>query len=374
VRELMPVAMQDQMGGDVYSGIARASGRLWCGRERATTGANSDTALLYCHPSSNFVGHYALDATAAQGFDGVGAVTRYAGNDTQVVLENCVADLGSMIRHLRDVEGYRRVVLVGNSGGGGLAAFYQAQAEQPTVTDAPGGGGTDLTRAELPPADALVLLNAHAGRADLLQGWLDPAIVDEDDPFDRDAELDLFAERALPLDRGWVATYRQVQVARMARITAWAKDQLRELGDRYGDAVPDLPFRVHGTCADPRFIDTTLDPSDREPGTLWGDPQSANLRPVTLGSFSTLRSWLSQWSVADTNAHGPTCLESVSVPVLVAYGTGDKGCFPSMATALYDAARHPNKKLLPIPGAGHYFEGPAHTLTNTLASVADWLR
>lgn len=102
--------------------------------------------------------------------------------------------------------------------------------------------------------------------------------------------------------------------------------------------------------------------------------QSANLRPVTLGSFSTLRSWLSQWSVADTNAHGPTCLESVSVPVLVAYGTGDKGCFPSMATALYDAARHPDKKLLPIPGAGHYFEGPAHLLTDTLDSVVDWLR
>lgn len=373
MRELMSVAMQDQMGGDVYSGIARASGRLWCGRERATAGATSDTALLYCHPSSNFVGHYALEATAAQGYDGIGAVTRYAGNDTQVVLENCVADLGSMIRHLRDIEGYRRVVLVGNSGGGGLAAFYQSQAEKPTVTDAPAGGGTDLTRADLPPADALVLLNAHAGRADLLQGWLDPVVLDEDDPFTRDPDLDLFTDRALPLDRGWVAAYRDAQAARMGRITSWVTDQLASLDTRFGGAVPDLPFRVHGTCADPRFVDTTLDASDREPGTLWGDPQSANLRPVTLGSVSTLRSWMSQWSVADTHAHGPTCLEAVTVPVLVAYGTGDKGCFPSMAHALYDAARHPDKKLLPIPGAGHYFEGPAHLLTDTLAEIAAWL-
>jgi len=131
---------------------------------------------------------------------------------------------------------------------------------------------------------------------------------------------------------------------------------------------------VHGTCADPRFVDTTLDPSKREPGTLWGEPQSANLRPVTLSSFSTLRSWLSQWSVTDTNAHGPTCLESVNVPVLVAYGTGDKGCFPSMAIALYDAARHPDKKLLAIPGAGHYFEGPQHLLGEALSEVAAWLR
>jgi fermentation-respiration switch protein FrsA (DUF1100 family) len=62
------------------------------------------------------------------------------------------------------------------------------------------------------------------------------------------------------------------------------------------------------------------------------------------------------------------------VPVLVAYGTGDKGCFPSMATALYDAIGHQEKKLVPIPGAGHYFEGPSHLLTDTIGAVADWLR
>ncbi|WP_204264754.1 hypothetical protein [Geodermatophilus normandii] len=375
MRELLPVPMQDEMGGDVYSGIARASGLLWCGRERANPDAGiTDTVLVYCHPSSNFVGHYALAPTASLGVDAVGVVTRYGGNDTQVVLENCVADLGSVIQHLREVEGYRKVVLVGNSGGGGLSAFYQSQAEKPIVRDAPGGGGTDLTQALLPPVDALVMLNAHAGRADLLAGWLDPAILDEDDPFRRDPDLDLFARRELPLDRAWVSDYRTAQAARMARITDWVRGQLAELENRFGGAVPDLPFRVHGTCADPRFVDTSLDPSDREPGTLWGDPQSANLRPVTLGSFSTLRSWLSQWSVADTNGHGPDCLQQVSVPVFVAYATGDKGCFPSMAQALYDAAHHPARKLLAVKGSGHYFEGPPQLLTDALTEIVGWVR
>jgi pimeloyl-ACP methyl ester carboxylesterase len=373
MRELLPVPMQDQMGGDVYSGIARASGLLWCGRERAVPGKNSDTVLVFCHPSTNFVGHYALEPTAGLGCDAVGAVTRYAGNDTQVILENCVADLGSIVHHLREVERYRRVVLVGNSGGGGLAALYQSQAEKPTITDAPGGGGTDLTRSTLPPVDALIMLNAHAGRADLLQGWLDPAILDEDNPFDRDPELDLFTGRPNPLDRGWVAAYRQAQQARMTRITDSVKARLRLLDEHYHGAVPDLPFHVHGTCADPRFVDVTLDASDREPGTLWGDPQSANLRPVTLGSVSTLRSWLSQWSVADSHGHGPTCLEQVSVPVHVVYATGDKGCFPSMARALYDAARHPRRHLTAVPGSGHYFEGPRHLLTDALGTVIEWL-
>jgi pimeloyl-ACP methyl ester carboxylesterase len=378
MREMLPVAMQGAMGGDVYSGIARASGLLWCGRERAGSSAgldqsHSDTVLVFCHPSSNFVGHYALAPCAELGVDAVGVVTRYGGNDSQVILENCVADLGAVIHHLREAVGYDRVVLVGNSGGGGLAAMYQAEAEAPSIKDAPGGGGTDLTNSILPPADALVMMNAHAGRADLLQGWLDPAIVDEDDPFRRDAELDLFAQQSLPLDRDWVATYRNAQAQRMARVTAWVRQQLQELTDRYGDAVPDLPFRVNGTCADPRFVDVTLDESDREPGTLWGDAMSANLRPVTLGSFSTLRSWLSQWSVTDTNGHGPTCLQRVTVPVFIAYGTADRGCFPSMAHALYDAARHPDREILAVHGAGHYFEGPSELLPQTLASIIEWL-
>lgn len=373
MRELVPVQMQDTMGGDVYSGIARASGTLWCGRERAIEGRNTDTVLVFCHPSSNFVGHYALSPCAKLGYDAVGVVTRYAGNDTHVILENCVADLGSIISHLRDKEGYERVVLVGNSGGGGLAALYQNQAENPTITDAPGGGGTDLTTTVLPPVDALVMLNAHAGRADLLQGWLDPAIVDDDDPFTRDPELDLFATRSTPLDREWVRSYRRAQAQRMGHITDRVKTQLAELTERFGDTVPDLPIRVHGTCADPRFIDVTLDESDRDPGTLWGDPRSANLRPVTLGSVSTLRSWLSQWSVADSNGYGPARLESVNVPVFVAYGTADRGCFPSMATALYDAVPHSHKELLAVTGAGHYFDGRPDLVTDALDAIIKWL-
>lgn len=373
MRELLPVPMLAQMGGDVYSGIARASGTLWCGIERAGD-RRADTALVYCHPSSNFVGHYALEGTARHGFDAVGVVTRYAGNDSQVILENCLLDLGSVIQHLRDLE-YERVVLVGNSGGGGLASYYQSQAENPFVAEAPGGGGPDLTAAVLPPADALVLLNAHAGRADLLQGWIDPAIVDENDPYRRDPDLDLFAQDlSQPLDRDWVAAYREAQVARMAKITDTVVAELERLHENFGEAVPDLPLHVHGTCADPRFVDLTLDPSDRETGTLWGEPTSANLRPVTLGSFSTLRSWLSQWSPTHSHGHGPDRLPDVSVPVMVVYGTADKGCFPSMARQLYEAATHPSKKLYAARGVGHYFEGDPAVLEQALTEIATWVR
>jgi hypothetical protein len=112
MRELLPVPMQTTIGGDVYSGL-RAP-RAFRGAGASAPVRAADTVLVFLHPSSNFVGHYALSPCAALGVDAVGVVTRYGGKDSQVILENCVADLGSVIYHLRESEGYRRIVLVGN--------------------------------------------------------------------------------------------------------------------------------------------------------------------------------------------------------------------------------------------------------------------
>jgi hypothetical protein len=60
--------------------------------------------------------------------------------------------------------------------------------------------------------------------------------------------------------------------------------------------------------------------------------------------------------------------------VFVAYVTADQRCFPSMAFALHDAARHPRRRLHAASGSGHYFEGPPHLLVGTLAAVLAWLR
>ena len=124
-KELLAVPMRTAASaGEVYSGIARLAGKLWCARHRATPGRNADTAVVVVHPSSNFLGHYALDAWADRGVDAIAMTTRYLGNDSTLLMENCVVDVGSVIAHLREVEGYERIVLVGNSGGGGLAALY----------------------------------------------------------------------------------------------------------------------------------------------------------------------------------------------------------------------------------------------------------
>ena len=135
--------MTSSSGGrvEIYSGIARMAGKLWAARQRSAAG--SSTVVVVVHPSSNFMGHYLLPAMAERGVDVVGANTRYLGNDAMLSMENCVLDVGAVIGHLRHL-GYQRVVLVGNSGGGGLSALYQSQAESPTITHTPAGDPVDV--------------------------------------------------------------------------------------------------------------------------------------------------------------------------------------------------------------------------------------
>jgi len=371
--ELLGIPMTAGSRIDIYSGVARLAGKLWASRHRSHRGPSS-TAVVIVHPSSNFLGHYLLEPLAELGLDAIGLNTRYIGNDSALIMENCVLDVGAAVGLLR-ADGYERVVLLGSSGGGGLVAMYQSQAECPTITATPAGDPPDLTAAELPAVDAIVELMAHPGRALVYTEWLDPAVVDESQPLARAAELDMFAAgNGPPYDGEFLGRYRDAQVARNRRITSWVRGQLALLERTTAGVVADMPFVVHGTVADPRFLDLSIDPSDRAAGTLWGDPFQANYSPATLGHLTSLRSWLSQWSIDDSECHGPRHLARVSVPVLVVYGTADNACFPSHAHSLYGAVAHEHKELVAVTGAGHYFQGQPEVMRQTAQRIHDWLR
>src|SRR5271154_7454228 len=142
---------------EIYSGVARLSRTVW-GSEVRRAGTMPKVAVMICHPTANFLGHYALPGLAERGLGAIGFTTRYVGNDTSLIMENCLLDMGAMVRYLYE-RGYKAVVLVGNSGGASIVPYYQAQARQPTITDPP-GGGPDLTAASLRAVDALLMLNA----------------------------------------------------------------------------------------------------------------------------------------------------------------------------------------------------------------------
>jgi pimeloyl-ACP methyl ester carboxylesterase len=323
---------------------------------------------MICHPTANFLGHYALAGLAERGFGAVGLTTRYVGNDTSLIMENCLRDMGAMVAFLRE-RGYEKIVLVGNSGGASIVPYYQAQARRPSVPE--------LVDAGLTPADALVLLNAHPSRARLSTEWLDPAIVDEHQPFERDPELDMYDTRnGPPYPPAFVERYRAAQVARNRRISAWAEAQLRVLGSPgHPDGLEDLAFVVHGTGADLRFLDGAIDPSDREVGvTLWGPPRVANHMPAGISRVTTLRAWLNQWSIDHTNADSLRWLPEVDVPLTIVLGTADPTVLPAMAQQMHDAATAaPVRDLHYVKGATHYFEGQPDLLDEALDHIAAFL-
>jgi pimeloyl-ACP methyl ester carboxylesterase len=370
--ELLGIPMYSGAGLDVYSGVARASGKIWASRYRSTKGP-ADTAVVVVHPASNFLGHYMLASFADCGVDAIGLCTRYIGNDSMLLMENCVLDIAAAVKLLR-TEGYNKVVLIGNSGGGGLGALYQSQAESASIAQTPAGDPPDLTKADLPPVDAVVFLMAHPGRSTVFTEWLDPAITDETNPLARDPELDMFAaENGPPYSEEFVERYRAAQIERNRRITRWVRAQLNELGHR-SDGLRDLPFAVHGTVSDPRFLDLSLDPSDRAMGTPWGPASVATYAPASLGHQASLRSWLSQWSFDESNGSGVVHAARISAPVFVMYGSADELCFPSHAQSIFDAVAHSRKTLCRVDGATHYFSGRRDLVLRSAAEITDWIR
>ncbi|MEM6652988.1 MAG: alpha/beta hydrolase, partial [Pseudomonadota bacterium] len=301
---------------------------------------------------------------------------RYRGNDTALIMEKCVADLGACLRHARDRLGYETLILGGWSGGGSLSLFYQDQAETPTLTHTPAGDAYDLTALNLLPVDGIMLLAAHISRAMTLTEWIDPSIKDESQPFIRDPELNVYDPKnpnQPAYTAAYEARYRSEQVARNRRITNWVKDTLADLRKR-GEDSAERAFTVHGTMADLRWTDPTQDPSDRRPYACYlGEPKVANDGPVGLARFSTLRSWLSQWGYDTTNATGLGNAARISCPVLVINNTADLACTPSHAQRLFDAVGHDDKEHHDIAGADHYYIERPDLLPEAVRICTDWM-
>jgi pimeloyl-ACP methyl ester carboxylesterase len=372
-RNLLGARTEAHAKVEIYSGVARLARTVW-GSEVRLTGSTPSTAVMICHPTANFLGHYALPGLAARGFGAIGFTTRYVGNDTSLIMENCLLDMGTMVEHLY-ASGYERVVLIGNSGGASIVPYYQAQAQRPTVT-APAGGGPDLSTAGLRPVDAIVLLNAHPSRARLSTEWLDPSITDEQQPWQRDPALDMYhADHAPPFTAEFIATYRAAQVARNQRISTWCREQLDLLERTAPAGLEDLAFVVPGTGADLRFLDGSIDPSDREVGvTLWGPPRVANDMPAGISRVTSLRSWLNQWSLDHTMGDSLRWLPSITSPLLVVLGSADPTVMPQMAHQMHDAATSASRRSLHfVHGATHYFEGQPALLEEALDVIAGFL-
>lgn len=345
-------------------------------------------AVVAMHPRVDFTHHYTFPKLLEAGFGCLGCGSRNLNDDTDTVHEELLLDLAAAVRWLRERRGVERVVLLGNSGGGSLGAFYQAQATRPPeqrLDETPAGDPTRLQGAMMPPADGLALVAAHPGQGRVLGQCIDPSLVDERDPLSVDDSLDMYDPangfRPPPewseYDEEFLARYRDAQKSRIARIDFVAREYVgaaRDAAARMGvPSFESLSFReqqriqrrryfepvmvVYRTMANPAYVDRNIHPSDREYGSLLSDrPDLMNWQRLGFARTVTPRAWLSTWSALSSNAVLPLNLAEVSEPTLVVHAGRDREVYRADAQAIYDASAAEDKTLLVIDEARHYFE------------------
>ena len=373
------VSFAEQLKMTETYGFSGSQGKTFLeGQRLVPRGKPSDTLYLFMHPASTLQLLPMPTALASAGMHVLCAGSRYAKNDSPLILEKVVYDLGQYIRHAKETLGYKKVILVGWSGGGSLSLFYEAQAEQPSITHTPAGDPYDLTAAVLPRADGLIFIAAHLSRAELMTEWLDPSVVDESNPDKRDPELDIYGAQCPnkpPYKPEFVARFRAAQVARNRRITDWAIEMLDRLKQR-NDGEIERAFVVHRTMCDVRWIDPTIDPNGRKPNWCYlGDPRTVNVGPVGLARFTTLRSWLSQWSFDKSNGKGaPNAAKITAIPVLQIVNQADDAVPATHNPTVRAALGTKDKEYVEIQGGTHYYLGQPQQLKECIDAVTGWSR
>lgn len=338
----------------------------------------SDTVLIVMHPIGAPAYLPVFAQLARAGHHIIACASRYSSGDAPLEMENVVLDLGACVRDAKERLGYKTVALLGWSGGGSLMAGYQAEAEKPAIQRTAAGEETPLAGARLIPGDAIMLVASHRSRHRLLTGQIDPSVLDEIDPENRDRALDIYDPENLaqpPYAQAFVERYRAAQIARNRKISAWAKDRLASLKTK-GREHDEFCFVTHRTMADLRWVDPTVDPNQRRPNwTYLGDPRIVNESASALARFSSLRGWLSQWSYDDAQFDSVVAGPRISVPGMVITAGADDACPPEHTDLMFGALGSRDKTRVTIDQANHYFtgaDGKSH-LSEAVGVISRWL-
>ncbi|MDH4077060.1 MAG: alpha/beta hydrolase [Acidimicrobiia bacterium] len=351
-------------------GRAGAGGHPCQGIWHAPAGAPPRVGFIATHYNVDFSEHYLGSYLAERGYGFLGWNTRFRGDERTFLLDHAVAEIGVGVRWMKEEAGVDTVVLVGNSGGGSLMGAYHSQAVEPNIV--PTVGMPALPAIEgLIRGDLYVFVSAHPGRPEIFTNWMDAAVVDELDPVATDPSLDVFnPDNGPPFSADFVARVRAAQRARNARITAWAIDELERCG---AAGYRDRLFVTNRVWADPRFVDPELDPNNRPPNSCYlGDPARANRNIYGVGLVSSLRTWLSMWSLEHSQCQAAPHLARLRVPTLLIDADADSGVFPSDADAILGAVAATDKSRVTIAG-DHYFREPDGARDRVADAIADWV-
>lgn len=390
---------------DVPEGTVTRNVVLRTADDAAVTGSlylrgKPETVVCVMHPREFMACHYLIPDIVESGCAAWSQGSRSVGNDLRLEHELALFDVAAGLNFLRS-QGFKKIVLLGNSGGASLYAFYVQQSSldgSRRLQRTPGGRPTRLDALTMPEIDGFVFVAPHPGQGLLLMDCIDPSVTDERDPMSVDPALDAldprngFAEPRQPskYSAEFLQRYREGQHARVAKLDAVARDLIgarmearkktKDGGDerlrRIGAHTPIMT--IWRTDADPRCFDLSIDPSDRAYGTLWGsDPRASNYGAVGFARNCTPEAWLSTWSGLSSNAALAKTGPSIGQPTLLVEYTGDVSTFPSVANEIFASIGSSQKVHIQVRGDHHGRAlAPGETLGRTLAgqNVRHWLR
>ena len=229
--------------GQVITGLYRGSAN------------NASTAIFVMHETSNFIGSAPCLELAQRGFTALCAKSQFA-DQGRVDWDQIALDVGYGVAYLRSLPDVKHVVLVGWSGGGAIMAYYQNVAEnglaacQAAARLDPCGDSL----AQLPRADAVVLLDAIPGIAFVDMSALDASVVGADGlSRHRDASLYLFNPangynrnqlQSSTYSRQFIDRYTAAQADREAKLVMSAQRLWRQIARGKAGFPNDMPFPV----------------------------------------------------------------------------------------------------------------------------------
>lgn len=338
---------------------------------------NKDTVALAMHPREYLPNNYLVPELLKANISTIVQAPRSVGNDVKLEHEVALLDVAAGIRKAKEL-GYKKVILIGMSGGAGLFSFYLQQANltgDKRLANTPAGKPVKLPKADLPVADGLILISPHPGQGKLLMNCIDPSVTDEDDATSIDITLSPFSPKngfrkppeSSDYSEEFITRYREAQRERVARIDEWAKAAVKKRiaakeALYLGEITPQnmvisnhVPIKtIWRTDADLRCFDLSIEPTDRGYGSLWGpNPFVSNLGSIGFARTVTPDSWLSTWSGISSNATLEETIKGVSQPTFMLRFSGDNSVFPSEVDTIFKASSAEDKVIHVCPGNHH---------------------
>jgi len=166
----------------------KATGFLY---QPAAPGEKARIGVFVMHFGSDYSNFSACSELSRRGYTVL--CTKNSGGG----LNDILPDARSSVEYLRSVDGVRKVVLWGHSGGATLMTAYQLMAENGVKACQ---GPEKITKcpeslAGMPVADGMILADANWGNAVMTLLSIDPAVIDEGDPAKLDEDLNLFSRK-----------------------------------------------------------------------------------------------------------------------------------------------------------------------------------